>query len=97
MSGNYKEFFIYNLNTQETTVFGYTNQNHHAGSIITLAGRVFIFGAQFDPTTLEEFFASNNTWVVLQSDQLASQIHMTVISVPASWFQWLPQECVGLQ
>ena len=96
LSGNNKEFYIYNLNTQKTTFLGQTNNDHNDGNIISLSARVFIFGNGSSITTVEEYFASNNTWVEVISDQLAAKKNMVAISVPASWFQWLPQMCHGL-
>jgi hypothetical protein len=97
LSATKNKYFINDLNTSRQTLIKYTSNDHFGGRIVNLSGRLFLFGCMNNATTFEEYFAANSTWQVVKSDQLAANALMTAITVPASWFQWLPQMCFGLK
>ena len=93
ISGTNRKTIIYNLETEASTVIGFSAYDHYAGNIVNIAGRLFMFGGDNNNRVIEEFISVENKWVVFGPKQTVAAKLMSSISVPATW---LTDKCVGI-
>ena len=96
ISGDARKTIIYDLETEESIMIGFSAFDHYCGIIVNLAGRLFMFGGDNNNRVIEEFILAENKWVVFGPQHTVAIKLMSSISVPVAWFSWLPEKCIAM-